>query len=152
MIFTNPLSGNITSAGDISRLTVPGNNLSVYGTDVVSSENAAAQQAFDWTKELQSSAMAFNSAEAEKNRKWLTDLSNSAYQRSVADLKKAGLNPILAAYNSGASTPASSTASVNSTSASKANVASAANAANNINTDLFQIIISALGAAAKLLK
>lgn len=55
--------------------------------------SAEAQLQRDWS-----------SAEAEKNRQWQTQMSNSAYQRSVEDLKQAGLNPILAATGS-ASTP-----------------------------------------------
>lgn len=55
-------------------------------------------------------AMAFNSAEAQKNRVWQEQMSNTAHQREVKDLIAAGLNPVLSA-NAGASTPSGATAS-----------------------------------------
>lgn len=53
-------------------------------------------------------AMSYNSAEAAKNRAWQEQMSNTAYQRAVDDMRKAGINPILAYQQGGASTPGGS--------------------------------------------
>lgn len=45
----------------------------------------------------------FQSTEAQIQRDWYESISNSSYQRSVNDLFKAGLNPVLAVSNGGAS-------------------------------------------------
>ncbi|QXP07923.1 MAG: DNA pilot protein [Arizlama microvirus] len=54
----------------------------------------------------------FNAAEAAKNRDWQQQMSNSAYQRQVTDMKQAGLNPMLSANMSGASSPSGSMGSM----------------------------------------
>ena len=56
------------------------------------------------------SANASNRQMAEENRQWQTDMSNTAHQREVEDLKRAGLNPILSAGGGGASTPSGNVA------------------------------------------
>lgn len=64
----------------------------------------------------QQTAMKFNSAEAAKNRAWQEQMSNSAYQRAVEDMRKAGINPILAYTQGGASTPAGAQGTIGSAS------------------------------------
>lgn len=57
-------------------------------------------------------AMNYNSAEALANREWQERMSSTAYQRAVEDMKKAGINPILAFANGGASTPGGSAGTI----------------------------------------
>lgn len=46
----------------------------------------------------------FQAHEAEKQRRWYEEMSATSYQRAMSDLRKAGLNPILAYSQGGAAT------------------------------------------------
>lgn len=56
-------------------------------------------------------AAQFNRVEAQTQRDWQERMAGSSYQRAVADLAKAGMNPMLAYAQGGAQTPSGATAS-----------------------------------------
>lgn len=71
----------------------------------------------------QTSAKSYNSREAELARNWQRAMRKTAYQDTMEDMKKAGLNPILAAQNGATSTPSASGASIGGQSYSHAQAA-----------------------------
>lgn len=64
------------------------------------------QIAQNFTAEQLAKQRDFNALEAQKLRDWQTEMSNSAYSRAIADLKKNGINPYMSISGmSPASTP-----------------------------------------------
>ena len=77
----------------------------------------------------------FSAQEAQKQRDWEQYMSNTSYQRAVADLKEAGLNPAMlyASGGQGASTPSGASASASRGGASMDVIGSIGHVINSIN-------------------
>lgn len=81
----------------------------IFSSDT-SAKNTQAQ--IQGQQAMQQETEQFNAGQAQINRDYQTQMSNTAFQRSRADAMAAGINPMALAGMGGASTPSGSTASV----------------------------------------
>lgn len=105
--------------------------------------NMWVQSAFN--QHLQKKSHDFASQEAEKSRLFQERMSNTAYQRGVADLKSAGLNPMLAYMKAPATTPAGATAQSSTGSVGLAGGSRASATKSQKAQAMSQMLTSALG-------
>lgn len=83
---------------------------------IASAAAAAAQLGGQWmanssNADMSRDANRFSAKQAALNRAFQERMSNTAWQRGVIDMKKAGINPMLAVSQGGASAPSGSSAS-----------------------------------------
>lgn len=76
----------------------------LFNQGSVDNANAITQANFEKTME-------YNATEAQKNRDWQEHMASTAYQRTVADMIKAGINPIMASQLGATSSGSGATAS-----------------------------------------
>lgn len=96
----NPLYSGLSGGSSSGKSSMSGSNSgNVAGInnkyqDIIDKANASAAANNEWSAK-----------QAQIARDWEERMSNTAHQREVADLQAAGLNPVLSAGGSGASTP-----------------------------------------------
>lgn len=87
--------------------------------------------------------MAFEANEAQKQRDYQTEMSNTAYQRAVADAREAGINPMLIAQQGGASSPSGAMGSGYQASGSSASGKQASGSKADVDTSALTSFITA---------
>lgn len=110
------------------------------GNNEFNAAQAQANREFQWSTAQWANWNNINNAEV--NRNWQEQMSNTQYQRAVGDMKEAGLNPMLAYSQGGAGTPSGATAS-----GAASPAGSAASAAGNPRME--NVATAALTAAAQ---
>lgn len=87
-------SGNQSQSTNFSNASSSG---ATYGSAASAQALANMREANAFTEKMWEKQAKFNSEEAQKARQWQEQLANTTYQRTMQDMIKAGINPILAA-------------------------------------------------------
>ncbi len=123
-----------------------------------------AQKNRDFQQMIWNQTSAFNAEQAQIDRDWQEYMSNTSYQRAIKDLRAAGLNPILAYHNGGASSGSGASASIGTLSGSQGSGYTASmrsdSSAQELYGDMIKLIVggitsligSGVGALTRLLK
>ncbi len=90
-----------------SASNIQNDNLITYLDGLFASQGEENRFNRDFNAEQALLNREFQANEARKQREWYTELSNSAWQRSVSDMQRAGINPILAYQQGGAASATS---------------------------------------------
>lgn len=103
---------NLQRASTVSKINDGLSQISgiTAGNNVWSAQQA--KELRDWQSQQAQITRDYNAAEAAKNRSWQKEMSDTAHQREIKDLQKAGLNPVLSVLGgNGASITSGATAS-----------------------------------------
>lgn len=116
-------------------------NLYQLQDDAINAQREADEYNRLFQQQSAKEAMAFSAEQAQLNRDFQERMSNTAYQRAVADMREAGINPLLAYQQGGASTPTGSSAS---------GVASSGNSTKLDTDQIVRLLQSFLGSSASM--
>lgn len=94
-------------------------------------------------KEILDIGNQFTAAENQKQRDFEKELASTSYQRAVEDLKRAGLNPVLAYSNGGADSPAFGVSTQSSTPISRSGYSDSGNSSSE--ASLLKTLVDIIG-------